>query len=519
MEMDISDRISLLKPHSKIFESSKMGLEKEGLRVSENGGISQIPHPKILGCPLTHPYITTDFSESLIELITPPLNGCDSVLTFLANTQSYLYHKLPSDQSFWHGSMPCVIRGETYIPIAEYGKSNRAKMKTIYRRGLANRYGSVMQTIAGIHFNYSFSQDFWKKYYSLSSTSQTLREFIDDSYMCMARNALRYGWVIPYLFGASPAVCKSFLKGYHDHSLQEFNISTLFEPYATSLRMGDIGYQNLCGDEAGVKASYNSLGHYIHSLKAGMQNISSEYEKIGLKVNGEYQQLNTNILQIENEYYSSVRPKPSADIDKKPLDALKEDGVAYIELRSIDINPLSPLGIDREQINFLESLLLYCLLEDSPLISTSEQNEIDINDKSVAHEGRKPGLKIIKKGEHITIQEWGKEILEKISHCSTLLSKRHSDDVINIGKRFSDASLTPSETILENMRENNQGFWEYTDTISKKCKDIYLKRKIDDNHFSFLDEQANISCQKVKEIELSDEISFDEFLQNYFDNS
>ena len=236
-----------------------MGLEKEGLRVSRKGGISQVPHPHTLGCALTHPNITTDFSESLVELVTPALGSATKMLFFLENTQHYFYHHLPKNQNFWPSSMPCVIRGETAIPIAQYGTSNQGMMKTIYRQGLANRYGSVMQTIAGIHFNYSFSHEFWQQYQILLAPTETLRSFIDNGYMGLIRNIVRYGWIIPYLFGASPAVCKSFLKGYHAHSLVEFNDSTLYEPYATSLRMGDIGYQNLAEDEAGVKANYNSL--------------------------------------------------------------------------------------------------------------------------------------------------------------------------------------------------------------------------------------------------------------------
>jgi glutamate--cysteine ligase len=514
--MDIGEKIHLLKPHSKLLRSNKMGLEKEGLRVSDRGGISQSKHPSVFGCPLTHPFITTDFSESLIELITPPLNGSDEMLSFLSKTQSYLYHNLPSDQSFWHSSMPCVIRGETHIPIAEYGTSNLAKMKTIYRRGLSNRYGSVMQTIAGIHFNYSFSQGFWQEYHSLSSTEHSIREFIDESYMGIARNIIRYGWLIPYLFGASPAVCKSFLEGYHDHTLQEFNDGTLFEPYSTSLRMGDIGYQNLCEDEAGVKANYNSVGHYIHSLKAGMQTPSIDYEQIGLKRDGEYQQLSTNILQIENEYYGSVRPKPSAGIDKKPLDALKDYGIEYIELRSIDINPLTPLGIDTRQVNFLESFLLFCLLDDSALISTSEQNDIDNNDQLVAHKGRQEGLLLVDNGEQKTLHDWGQELLDKVHMCANMFSSQHTEDVINIAKRIKDPGLTPSAVILENMRKNNQGFFDYTDTLSKQYKDAFLNSNTDKNHFRYLDEQAKKSCQKVAEIESSDEISFDEFLKDYF---
>ena len=496
-----------------------MGIEKEGLRVSRKGGISQAPHPSAFGCALTHPNITTDFSESLIELVTPPMHSADEMLSFLSKTQHYLYQHLPKDQSFWPASMPCVIRGETYIPIAQYGSSNRGMMKTVYRHGLANRYGSVMQTIAGIHFNYSFSTEFWEQCRLLLAPNETLRAFSDDGYMRLTRNVVRYGWLISYLFGASSAVCKSFLQGYHEHSLVEFNDSTLYKPYATSLRMGDIGYQNLAEDEAGVKANYNSLSHYIHSLKAGMQTSCSKYEAIGLKHRGEYQQLNTNILQIENEYYASVRPKPSVEEGKKPLDALNDSGIDYIELRSIDINPLSPLGIDKDQIYFLEAFMLFCLLEFSPAISSREQFEIDNNDRLVAHEGRKPGLKLMHQGQSTLLKKCGEDLCKKIESCAQLLSKDHSNAVNDIARRINNPDLTPSAIALGQMKDRSQGFFDYINSFSKKYRRDFLSHEVDQQHFNYLDKQAKFSCEKQAEIERADNVSFDQFLVDYFKRS
>ncbi len=513
--MNIEQKIQLLKPHAQLLSGNLMGVEKEGLRVSRKGGLSQAPHPKNLGCALTHPNITTDFSESLLELVTPPMSDAKSVLGFLQDTQHYLYCRLPKDQNFWPASMPCVIRGETYIPIAQYGSSNRAKMKTIYRQGLANRYGSVMQTIAGIHFNYSFSEKFIKKCNQFSAVGQSQ----DEAYMALTRNVVRYGWVIPYLFGASPAVCKSFLKGYHKHTLIEFNESTLYEPYATSLRMGDIGYQNLREDEAGVKANYNSLDHYVHSLKSGMSASCSEYERIGIKKNGHYQQLNTNILQIENEYYASVRPKPLVEVGQKPLDSLSDQGIAYIELRSLDVNPSLPMGIDKQQIHFLEVFLLFCLLKDSPAISTREQFEIDGNDQLIAHEGRKPNLRLKYQTKEISIAELGGQLATDLDLCATLFGKDYQAQVGDICRRFSNPELTPSAQILERMRNKNQGFFDDTNTFAKQYRREFLAKDINQAHFDYLDAQAESSCKHQREIEESDTIGFDEFLSQYFEQT
>jgi len=493
-----------------------MGIERESLRVGADGCISQESHPVAYGSALTNPLITTDFSEALIEFVTTPFDSADKALNALDSTQHFAYHHLPQEQRYWPGSMPCVTKGETHIPIAQYGNSNRAKMKTVYRKGLANRYGSVMQTIAGIHFNYSFSPDFWQAYQQLISPDAEKQCFIDEHYMALTRNVLRFGWIIPYLFGASAAVCKSFLKDYHKHNLNEFDENTYYLPYATSLRMGDIGYQNSQEDKAGVKANYNSLCHYIHSLRAAMETSSADYEAIGLKKDGEYQQLNTNILQIENEYYASVRPKPKLDGIDKPLDALNNNGIAYIELRSLDINPLNPLGIDKQQIHFLEAFLLFCLLQKSPAISTAELFEIDTNNMLVAHKGREPNLLLKKHGKEIPLKDWCLDIVEKIKDCSKLLGSEHEKSVDMIAKRICNSALTPSATMLAEMRENKQGYFQYINEISHQYKELYRIQAIDKNNFSDLSDMASSSLCQQTEIEAEDEISFDEFIAEYF---
>lgn len=516
--MNLTEKIQQLKPYCSLLKNNLIGLEKEGLRVSEKGGISQMPHPQAFGCALTHPNITTDFSESLIELVTPPMHNAQKALEFLSKTQHYLYYHLPKKQSFWTASMPCVIRGETYIPIAQYGKSNQGKMKTIYRRGLAHRYGSVMQTIAGIHFNYSFSADFLKQYHQLKTPNETLGRFTNQSYMALTRNVVRYGWLIPYLFGASGAVCKSFLKGHHQHSLVEFNDSTLYEPYATSLRMGDIGYQNLYENEARVKVDYSSLKNYIYSLKMGMQTSCHEYKNIGLKKQGQYQQLNTNILQIENEYYSSVRPKPTIVSNKKPLDALYEDGIDYIELRSLDINPNLPLGIDKTQMLFLEAFLLFCLLEDSPMISDKEQTEIDSNDQLVAHKGRQPGLMLAHQGKKFSLQDLGNLSMNKIYLCAELLGQNYQKAVKQFSRRIQQSELTPSAIALHDMKSQNKGFFDHTNALAQQHQQYFLDQEIDWAHFDYLDQQAKQSCERQLAIERADSLTFDEYLTNYFND-
>jgi len=514
--LDLLDKIQSLVPVKDTLIQNLIGIEKESLRVSENGSISQEPHPESYGSPLTNPVITTDFSEALIELVTEPFDSADKALNELAKIQHFAHHHLTPSERFWPASMPCILRGHTNIPIAQYGSSNLGIMKTVYRRGLANRYGSVMQAISGIHFNYSFSLDFWQAYRDLMSPNMSLRNFIDCHYMGLARNVLRYGWIIPYLFGASSSVCKSFMKDYHEHDLEEFDDNTFYLPYATSLRMGDIGYQNSQEDEKGVKANYNSLCHYVHSLRAAMKTNCEDFEKIGLKKDGKYQQLNTNILQIANEYYASVRPKPLLHGMNKPLRALTNNGIGYIEIRSLDVNPLIRLGIDKPQIHFLEAFLLFCLLQDSAAISTSEQFDIDNNDNLVAHKGRQPGLKLRNNGMEILLEDWGKEIFAGVADCSKLLTKEHQKSVQKMLIRINNPDLTPSAIMLEEMQQKESGFFEYIDKFSHQNRDLYRSKSIDKDYFVELEELAISSHQKQLKMEAEDVLSFDKFIEEYF---
>ena len=514
--MDLLDKIQSLVPVKGALIQNLIGIEKESLRVSENGSISQEPHPEAYGSPLTNPAITTDFSEALIELVTEPFDSADKALNELAKIQHFVHHHLTPGERFWPASMPCILRGHTNIPIAQYGGSNLGIMKTVYRRGLANRYGSVMQAISGIHFNYSFSLDFLQAYRDLMSPDMSLRSFIDYHYMGLARNVMRYGWIIPYLFGASASVCKSFMKDYHEHDLEEFDDNTFYLPYATSLRMGDIGYQNSQEEEKGVKANYNSLHNYVHSLRAAMQTSCKDFEEIGLKKDGEYQQLNTNILQIANEYYASVRPKPLLHGMDRPLRALTNNGIGYIEIRSLDVNPLISLGIDKPQIQFLEVFLLFCLLQDSAAISTSEQFDIDNNDNLVAHKGRQSGLMLTNNGKEVLLQDWGKEIFVGVTDCSKLLTKEHQKSVQKMLSRINNPDLTPSAMILEEMRQTESGFFEYIDKLSHQNRELYRSKSIDKDYFDALEELAISSHHEQLKMEAKDVLSFDEFIEEYF---
>ena len=507
-----------------IFVQSLIGLEKETLRVSNQGGLAQTPHPLALGSALTHPHITTDYSEALLEIVTPPLDDIPSVLQFLSDTQNYIYNQL-DNELLWATSMPCVVAGETSIPLAQYGSSNSGLMKTAYRRGLGHRYGRVMQVIAGVHFNYSFSERFWPLFFDISkqNNKNSEQELISENYFSLLRNLQRFGWLIPYLFGASPAVCKSFLQG-KETSLIAFNDTTYYEPYATSLRMGDIGYQNNKESEVGVVADYNSLNNYINSLQHAIETPCPEYEKIGLEVDGKYQQLNANILQIENEYYSTVRPKQITNQHEMPIEALRSRGVRYVELRSLDVNASHPLGINEEQLYFLETFMLFCLTQESPLIDGDERKEIDQNEMLTAHQGRDPALSLTRLGEKISIKEWGGEILDVMQGYASLLDDVHGCDeysrsLENQKLAVDNPECTPSAKMLDEMSQKGEGFYQYAMRMSQQHHEAFIKDELSAEKTRFYKALTATSAEQQKQLEDNTVLPFATFLQRYFSKS
>ncbi|MXY14879.1 MAG: glutamate--cysteine ligase [Proteobacteria bacterium] len=502
-----------------LLSGGKIGLEKESLRVDSDGKISQQPHPSSLGSALTNPYITTDYSEALLELITPPLQGIATTLGFLEKIHQFVYGQL-RHESLWGASMPCVIDGEASIPIADYGPSNLGMMKTVYRRGLGHRYGKMMQVIAGIHFNYSLPDPFWPYYSDLFPRNALKRDFIDDRYFALTRNLQRYGWLIYYLFGASPAICKSFVDG-QPGTLQQFDATTYYLPHATSLRMGDIGYNNKLESEIGIKACYDSLDSYIQCLIHAIETSCPKYEKIGVKTAGEYRQLNTNFLQIENEYYSTVRPKQPSLNNEKPVHALRQRGVQYVELRSLDLDIFEPLGINCDQLHFLEAFMIFCLLQESPRIDAAERQAIDSNEINTAHYGRDPALKLTQGQKQVSLQEWGQEILHEMQAICEILDEANSCDDYSAALRqqaaaMEEAALTPSARILHEMRATEEGFFEMASRHSRIHQTRVCKHALSPQDTEFFTDTVQQSVKKQLEIEASDTVSFDEFLENYF---
>ena len=495
-----------------------MGLEKESLRVARNGGMALTPHPREWGAALTHPWLTTDYSEALAEFITPPFATSGKALDFLADLQSYAYRRLPGEM-LWATSMPCVLAGEEGIPIAEYGDSNLGRMKHVYRVGLGYRYGRVMQVIAGVHFNWSLPETFWGSFAQVLGRSSAT-QVRDEYYMGMVRNLLRVGWLIPYLFGASPAVCKSFFPDGKSR-LEHFDEFTFYEPYATSLRMGDIGYQNKREEGLGIDVCYRDVETYARSLLYAVTTPAEAWEKLGVKVDGDYRQLNANLLQIENEYYNSVRPKQLLRGLESPAVALLDRGIRYVELRSLDVNAYHPLGVDEVQLRFLEALMFTCLLAESPPLDEAEQQEINDNVLQVAHRGREPGLQLRCKGSSFAMREWGQAILDAVLPMAEYLDRLHGGHAYEDAadeqlRKLLDLELTPSARMLDEMSDRGESFYEFARRLSVQHHRFFSTRELSAAREAEFDASVAKSLDDLAAIESAEQQDFDSFLADYF---
>jgi glutamate--cysteine ligase len=495
------------------------GVEKESLRVTPKGLIARSPHPRGLGSALTNEHITTDYSEALIELVTPPFPETWELTQYLCDLHKFVYRHM-GDELLWATSMPCAIKGEESIPIAEYGKSNVGTMKTVYRRGLGHRYGRVMQAISGVHFNYSFPEHFWPVLADLVKSHDSGQDFRSDSYFALLRNYRRHGWIVLYLFGNSPAICPSFLQGRKVDWLEDFVPGSLYAPHATSLRMSDLGYRNK--SQAGLNVSVNSLDHYIRDLSQAITTPHPDYQKIGVKVDGEYRQLNANLLQIENEYYSFIRPKRVTMSGESPTKALRRGGVQYVEMRSLDVSAFDPVGVNQNKLRFLEAFAAYCTLSESPPIQSSEQSELDGNHGLVAREGRRPGLMLRRDGRDVSLRDWAAEIIDSMRGVCELLDegdpqKPYTAALETQEAKVRDVSLTPSVRTLLEMRTNEESFFNFALRMSQVHKS-YLLELFSPNE-SRQDEfaaEAQESLEAQARIEAADKISFDEYLARYF---
>ncbi len=510
----LSKRLARLKAQPEVLSSSLRGIEKEGLRVDLTGQLSTHPHPQALGSALTHPRITTDYSEALLELITGTHNRVDSLIAEINEIQRVVSITL-RDELMWNHSMPAHLPAEKDIPIAWYGTSNTGMIKHVYRRGLAERYGKTMQCIAGLHYNFSFDEALWDMLDRPEASAQDRRS---AGYIALIRNFTRYSWLLMYLFGASPALSRDFLRG-NTGNLLTLDPETMYLPYATSLRMSDLGYQNKA--QSGLKPCYNDLNTFLQRIYDAVTTPWPAYEKIGTHRDGQWIQLNTNTLQIENEFYSSIRPKRTTGPCERPITALADRGVQYIEVRCLDIDPTEPTGISAQTAKFVDAFLLFCALQDSPDFSDSGFcPESAANFSLVVKQGREPGLTLKQQGQDIRLQDWADQLLDGISACSAVLTDNLGDasylQALDAQReKVRDPDLTPSAKVLQTLQSEKLSFHDYALQLSARHAESLRTIGLSTVEATQAKNQADTSILEQKRLESSDTESFDDYVARF----
>jgi glutamate--cysteine ligase len=501
--MSLSERLQRLDADR--LRGMRRGIEKESLRALPGGSLALTPHPAALGAPLTHPNITTDFSESQLELITGVHGGVESCLDELREIHQFVLRTLAEpacggcDERLWVGSMPCGLPTDETIPLGRYGSSNVGRAKSVYRMGLGHRYGRRMQTISGIHYNWS------------------LPGLGNDEYFALIRNFRRHAFLLLWLFGASPAVCTSFVAG-RAHELEPLGEHSMHMPHGTSLRMGRLGYQSEA--QASLAVSYNGLEGYAASLHGALTRPYPPYEAIGVRnLGGEYNQLATTLLQIENEFYGTIRPKRVIRSGERPLHALRERGVEYVEVRCMDLDPFEPLGIAAPTLRFLDIFLLHCLLAESPPDTPEEIAALGRNQHRTAAYGRQPGLKLErvagKLAREVTLVEWADEILHECVPIAAALDARFGGDeharvLADARAALSDPERLPSARVLATLQRDFGG--SYTAFIraqAEQTRNALLALPWSAAQQAAFQQRAWRSVEQQQAIEAADTVDFE----------
>jgi glutamate--cysteine ligase len=502
----------------QLLARGSRGLERESLRVTPEGRIAQTPHPRALGSALTNPHITTDYSEALAELVTPTFPDNESLLRYLLDLHQFVYRNI-GDELLWATSMPCRVANDDEVPIGRYGDSHQGRIKYIYRHGLKVRYGGMMQAISGVHFNYSLPVSFWPLYAEFCQSRDAGQDFRSGRYFDLLRNYRRHGWIVSYLFGVSPALCRSFLQGRSESGLEPFGPDTLIGPYATSLRMSDIGYRNRTQTAPAV--SVNSLDEYLRDLRRAIRAPHAPFAALGVLRDGEYQQLSANVLQIENEYYSYIRPKRTLRAGERTSQALARAGVEYIEVRALDNSAFDPVGVNARKLQFLEALLITLLFKASPPIDSAEEEAIERNHLLVARRGREPNLTLERAGRRVTLRDWGIELLDSMQGICELLDsvdpqRPYVAALREAQLKLEDVERTPSARLLRELQREQRSFADLALRVSREHKDYCLHTlPFDADRARQFEAEAQQSLLDLAAVESGSRGSFADYLAKY----
>lgn len=499
MNNDLEKRLQDLQEKQFFNELTiKRGIEKEFFRVTKDAQISKKPHPRSLGSALTNKYVTTDFAEAQLELVTPVFNEIDHLFDFLKRLHEFVAQNIDEEEMLWPFSMPPRIENESDINLGYYHQSNIGLLKHVYRRGLKVRYGSTMQCISGMHYNFSLSDS------SLSKiTQQASQESFDKAYLGLIRNFKRIFWFVLSEFGQTNIVDKSFVKN-REHQLDELNKNDMYLKDATSLRMSDIGYVSDAQKSLNVK--YNSLEEFLEKINKAIKIPFKDFQEKGLlDSSGNYQQISNGVIQIENEYYDSIRPKRASEDNVRPYDQLKKHGIEYLEIRGVDIDPNELLGISKHHVQFLDLILLYCLILPSPKISDEEKIDIDRNDSESVYRGRSKEATLIKEGLKVNLHEERKKIFDDLKIMAKYM--KNSEEVISSIDYVYDYEKGSIPSIA---------FQEHG---AVKAHEMTTKLRNNQNsNFDSIKKEAELSLQKLSNIPTNSDDEMNNYVKNYNNN-
>lgn len=432
-----------------LLSKGSFGLEKEHIRIDNKGEIAKTKHPEVFEDKLNHPFVTNDFSESQVELITPVFDDIEQCYHMMG-TLSELFVSSLEDELLWPGSAPPRILSEDDVDVAQFDDSPLGIKNTAYRNHLTSKYGKKKQTISGVHYNFSFDEKFIKRLYDLSEEDGPYRYFKDNMYLKLSRNLIRYSWLLTYLFGTSPATDRTYLEGCVMR-MEKSDQGDPYFPYATSMRNGLCGYRN----HNNYIVSYDSVDNYINEIKQ-------------LMADG-------NILD-EREYYSPVRLKTHQSDDF--MSTLNNSGILYIELRVLDLDPFDPYGIALDTLKFVHLFMMFMLFKEATCFG-SDMHDLSLkNYEHVASKGREPGLMVaIGHEEFVEMDLLGVELLEEMRSflqsidCGTYDYNRLIDQMII---RFQEPETTLSAKVLDGVKKS--GYIDYHKNLAEISKKALLDK-------------------------------------------
>lgn len=426
---------------NEILEGS-FGIEWESLRAKGDGKLSLTPHPAVFGDKLTNPLITTDFSESQIEIITPTFDTIDDAFENFSLLSDMVNASLPQDEYLWFQSIPCILPYWDQIPIAQYSEEGESSQK--YREDLARRYGVKKQMISGVHFNFSFSEKFLKKLYSLENDDLSFKDFKDDIYLKIARNYLRYCWLIIYLTGCSIGSHKTFSNDCIHLMDAKDDYGSYYSTRGPSFRNASCGYKNL----KDLYPSYNSVNEFVGDINSFIDNGD---------------------LSEAKELYTQIRLKPKNP--KDILNSLKDGGIEYIEIRTLDINPFYQCGIVNRDMKFLHLFLIYMLIKDESDY-LAWQNEAKINEERTAECGYVDSMRLLREGCEVTLKDWAHEIINEMYDMCDELGIGGFDTLNLMMNRVLNPDFTYGKMLLSLIEQH--GYINTHIMLSKNNKQISM---------------------------------------------